>query len=222
MRRFRLASLFVVCMAVLFFAVPSDSARGDKKKGVEKEFTAIFDGKSLEGWEGSDKIFRVENGAIVAGNLKEKIANNEFLCTKKRYENFELRLQAKLVGEGKNAGIQFRSDRIPNHHEVKGYQCDVGVMADRSIWGSLYDESRRRKFLAHGDAEKLSKFPSEKWNDIVVRCSGKKIEIWVNDVKTVDYLEEEDGIPSDGIIGLQIHGGAPAEASYRNIRIKSL
>ncbi|MFT5523422.1 MAG: hypothetical protein ACI9HK_001368, partial [Pirellulaceae bacterium] len=174
------------------------------------------------GWEGSDKIFRVENGAIVAGNLKEKIANNEFLCTKKRYENFELRLQAKLVGEGKNAGIQFRSDRIPNHHEVKGYQCDVGAMADRSIWGSLYDESRRRKFLAHGDAEKLSKFPSEKWNDIVVRCSGKKIEIWVNDVKTVDYLEEEDGIPSDGIIGLQIHGGAPAEASYRNIRIKSL
>ncbi len=63
---------------------------------------------------------------------------------------FELRLQAKLVGDGKNAGIQFRSQRIPNHHEVIGYQCDMGEMGNRSIWGSIYDESRRKKFICRG------------------------------------------------------------------------
>jgi hypothetical protein len=32
--------------------------------------------------------------------------------TKKRYGNFELRLQCKLVGKGANAGIQFRTKRL--------------------------------------------------------------------------------------------------------------
>jgi hypothetical protein len=226
-----LATAFIAAFFVAFIAVGATAQAAEKdnaekdnagKKSTEKGFSTLFDGKSLKGWEGNAKIFRVEDGAIVAGNLKEKIAHNEFLCTEKRFENFELRLQAKLVGQGKNAGIQFRSERISNHHEVKGYQCDIGVMQSRSIWGSLYDESRRRKFLAHGDAEKLNKFAAEKWNDIVIICRDNHIQIWVNDVKTVDYQENEKDIPTDGIIGLQIHGGAPAEASYRNIRIKAL
>jgi hypothetical protein len=44
----------------------------------------------------------------------------------------------------------------------------------------------------------------------------------VNGIQTVDYTEADEGIARDGVIGLQIHGGAPAEASYRNIRIKKL
>ena len=72
-------------------------------------------------------MFRVEEGAIVAGTLKQPIPHNEFLCTTKEYANFDLCLKAKLVGDGDNAGIQFRSKRVPNHHEVSGYQCDMGT-----------------------------------------------------------------------------------------------
>jgi hypothetical protein len=190
---------------------------------AEEGFTSIFDGKSMEGWEGNTKIFRVENGVIIGGSLKDKIAHNEFLCTTKEYENFELRLQAKLVGDGKNAGIQFRSQRIPNHHEVIGYQCDMGEMGDRSIWGWIYDESRRKKFIAEGDAAKLATtVKKEDFNDIRIRCEGSRIQIWVNDLQTVDYTEDDEKIARRGIIGLQIHGGAPAEASYKNIRIQEL
>ena len=46
--------------------------------------------------------------------------------------------------------------------------------------------------------------------------------LWVNGLKTVDYHEKEDSISRRGVIGLQIHGGAPAEAGYRNIRIREL
>ena len=190
---------------------------------VEEGFTAIFDGKTLTGWEGDEKTFRVADGAIVAGTLEAKIPRNEFLCSKKEYGDFELRLQARLKGAGDNAGIQFRSARIPNHHEVKGYQCDMGMMQGRSIWGSLYDESRRNKFLAHGDDTEIKKvFRAEDWNDITIRCAGKKIQIWVNGVKTIDYQEQEADIAERGIIGLQIHGGAPAESAYRKIRIREL
>lgn len=189
----------------------------------EEGFRSLFDGKTLTGWEGNEKIFRVEEGAILAGSLQEKIPNNEFLCSQDRFGNFELRLQARLRGEGKNAGIQFRSERIPNHFEVKGYQCDMGMMQSKSIWGSLYDESRRRKFLMEGDAEKLAKLvQADEWNDITIRCAENKIQIWVNDLQTVDYEEADKEIPATGIIGLQIHGGAPAEAAYRKIRIREL
>ena len=186
-------------------------------------FTSLFDGKTLAGWEGNEKIFKVENEAIVAGSLTEKIEHNEFLCTKAEYGDFELRLQAKLVGKGENAGVQFRTQRIPNHHEVSGYQCDMGTGEGKSIWGALYDESRRKKFLAFGDHEKLSRvLKVGDWNDLTIRCEGPRIQIWVNGFQTVDYTEAEENIARKGILALQIHGGEPSQASYRHIQIKAL
>ena len=189
----------------------------------EEGFTPLFDGKLLTGWEGNEKVFRVEKGAIVAGSLDQKIEHNEFLCTTKEYGDFELRLKAKLVGKGDNAGVQFRSQRIPKHFEVIGYQCDMGNAGGKSIWGALYDESRRKKFLVTGDHDKLTKvLRPDDFNDLVIRCEGAHIQIWVNGEKTVDYKEEEKDIPQKGKIAVQIHGGEPAEASYKDVRIKEL
>ena len=42
---------------------------------------------------------------------------------------------------------------IPDHHEVIGYQADMGG----KYWGALYDESRRRKVLAGPDLEEVMK-----------------------------------------------------------------
>ena len=159
----------------------------------------------------------------MAGSLENSIANNEFLCTTKSYGDFELRLQAKLVGPGNNAGIQFRSRRIPNHHEVIGYQCDMGAWKPGVIWGALYDESRRRKMLAEGKQAEIAKvLKINGWNDFVIRCQGSRIQIWLNGYRTVDYREKDAKIATKGIIGLQIHGGKPSVASYRKIRIKPL
>lgn len=190
---------------------------------LESGFRWLFDGKTLEGWEGKKEWFRIEDRAIVAGSLKEKIPNNEFLCTKEKFGDFELRLQVRLKGEGNNAGIQFRSARIPNHHEVSGYQCDVGSAFGRSVWGALYDESRRNKMLAEGPAEQVQAWTQEgEWNDLWVRCQGDRIQLWLNQNSTVDYRETDPNIPRSGIIGLQIHSGPPTEAWYRAIRIRTL
>ena len=217
-----LACLLVACHEPSFAAEPA--AAQSPAATVETGFSPIFDGKTFEGWEGNLKHFRIEDGAIVAGSLKDKIPNNEFLCSKKRYGDFELRFDARLIGQGDNAGVQFRSERIPNHHEVTGFQCDIGQMQGKPIWGWLYDESRRKKFLAEASSpDKLhAALKKEDWNAIVIRCEGPQIQIWVNGVPTVDYVEKDDGIARTGLLGLQIHGGPPAEASYRNLRIKEL
>jgi hypothetical protein len=225
-RGFAWKLLLVALIAATLFGLRSTAVAEEPSSTPADEagFVALFDGKSLAGWEGNEKVFRVEKGAIVAGSLTEAIPQNEFLCTTKEYGDFELRLQAKLEGKGENAGIQFRSQRVPNHHEVSGYQCDMGRAWDRSVWGALYDESRRNKILAEPSeevAKKASREPGE-WNDFVIRCEGPTVQIWLNGVQTVDYGEKDGGISRAGVIGLQIHGGEPAQASYRNIRIKTL
>ncbi len=189
----------------------------------EPGFTPLFDGKTLAGWEGDESVFHVQNGAIVAGSATEKIAHNEFLASKDEFGDFELRLKARLTGKGQNAGVQFRSQRIPNHFEMIGYQCDMGAMQGRPIWGALYDESRRRKFLAEADSEKLAAvLKADDLNDLVIRCEGPRVQMWVNGLQTVDFTEPDSEIPRRGRFGLQIHGGEPAEAAYKDIRIKKL
>jgi len=179
---------------------------------------SLFDGKTLTGWEGNLDLFRVEEGAIVAGSMDRAIARNEFLCTKKQYGDFELRLKVKLLGDeaSANAGIQIRSQRIPDHHEMIGYQADMG----QHYWGSLYDESRRRKVLAGADRDALNKvLKLNDWNDYRIRCQGKRIQLWINGFQTVDYVEPDNAIEQVGLIGLQIHSGTASMAMYKDITI---
>ena len=164
---------------------------GNRKRKTRKNSHSLFDGKTLKGWEGKKKFFRVQDGAIVAGFLNARIPNNEFLASEKEYADFELRFEAKLVGQGNNAGVQFRSQRIPKTHEMIGYQCDIGGWSKGTIWGFLYDESRRRKMLAEAPQDELKKHvkPKGEWNKLVVRAEGPRIQIWLNDYQTVDFTE---------------------------------
>ncbi len=182
---------------------------------------SLFDGKSLAGWtvrKGEEKYWTVKEGAIVGGSMKEKIAHNTFIATAKRYENFELTLQVKVEGKNPNAGIQIRSERIKDHHEMIGYQADVGP----GWWGKLYDESRRRKVMGNWVSKEAATAAKEGWNDYKIRCEGKRIRIWINTILTCDYTEKDDSIPLKGFVALQAHSGPPFEASYRKISIKEL
>ena len=202
----------------------------------------LFDGKTLEGWEGDAEIFRVEEGAVVGRMLETTTANISFLCTLREYENFELRLKVKMVGEDTNGGIQFRSRRVPDSDEVSGYQADAGHV----FWGCLYDEARRGLVLASPDPEVMRKALREAdldievanetatpdaaefrrtlkeydWNDYVIQCVGNRVQLWVNGNLTSDYVETDDSIATSGVIGLQVHDGPPSEVWYKDITIK--
>ncbi|MCI0338001.1 MAG: DUF1080 domain-containing protein [Acidobacteria bacterium] len=179
----------------------------------------LFDGKTFTGWEGNLNIFRIEGGAIIGGTMKDKIQRNEFLCTTKEYSDFVLRLKFKLLGDPAraNAGIQFRSRRIPNDHEVIGYQADLG----QNYYGALYDESRRRKVLAGPNSEDIAKFlKRDEWNEYEIRADGNRIRLAINGHQTVDYTEADDKIEQTGCICLQIHSGPPSEAWYKDITIE--
>jgi hypothetical protein len=184
---------------------------------------SLFDGKTFAGWEGdTNKTWRIQDGAIMAGSLDKKFPRNEFLCTTRPFTNFLLRVSVRLRGtEGfVNGGVQIRSQRIKNPpNEMSGYQADVGA----GWWGALYDESRRNKMLAKpepGVVEKILK-PYD-WNSYKIRCEGRHVRIALNGVQTLDYMEEDEALPQFGLIGLQIHGNGMTEIAYKDIVIEEL
>jgi hypothetical protein len=181
---------------------------------------SLFDGKTFNGWEGNQALFRIEGGAIVGGTLAAKIARNEFLCTTREFTDFELRLKVKLLGgDQANAGVQFRTSRIPNHHEVSGFQADMGT----GWWGALYDESRRKRVLQGPDQAKMKDVIKQgDWNDYTIRAEGPRVQLSINGFRTVDYVETDATIAASGVICVQIHSGPPSEAWYRDITLEEL
>ncbi|MGH7945781.1 MAG: DUF1080 domain-containing protein, partial [Opitutaceae bacterium] len=182
---------------------------------------ALFNGKDLANWDGDPAVWRVRDGVIAGGSL-EGNPRNEFLATTRRYRNFILRLDYKLVGtEGfVNGGVQFRSVRIaqpPN--EMSGYQADIG--AGHS--GCLYDESRRNKFLARATDEQIKRLEAPgDWNRCEIRCEGPRVEITLNGERTVTFTEDDPSVAPEGLIALQIHGNCKAEIAFRNLEIVEL
>jgi mono/diheme cytochrome c family protein/glucose/arabinose dehydrogenase len=200
--------------------------------GLSAAPASLFDGKTLTGWDGDPKVWRVENGEIVGGSMAGN-PRNEFLTTKRTFYNFRLSLEYKLIGtEGfVNAGVQFRSQRTTNPpNEMIGYQADIG----HGHTGSLYDESRRKKFLARAgagyggvgvkDESEIAALEKKgEWNKYEIQAMGPLIIIRLNGKQTLAYSETDPSVDDAyGVIGLQIHGNNKAEIRYRNITLDPL
>jgi hypothetical protein len=60
------------------------------------------------------------------------------------------------------------------------------------------------------------------WNDYVIKADGGRIQTWLNGVQGVDYEEKEADMASDGVIGIQIHGGGNAVVQVKDVFIEDL
>jgi hypothetical protein len=184
----------------------------------------LFDGKTLNGWEGDPKWWRVEDGLIIGGSRTEKVPRNFFLATTRQFQNFDLTLKLKLTGVPNtgmiNSGVQIRSLRVPNNTEMSGYQVDAGD----GWWGKLYDESRRNKVIAESANLPAvnAAVKAGDWNEFRIRTEGPRIRTWINGVPALDYTEAEPNIAQDGQIAVQIHSGGMALVQVKDVRIEVL
>jgi len=178
---------------------------------------ALFNGKNLDGFEGLiDQFWSVKDGAIVGLTPKEGLKFNTFLCSKKKFKDFEMSCQVKMTKTG-NSGIQIRSKIIdPKKFAVAGPQCDMGGQ----FWGSLYGEQFGGMMKAADPKLVKEIVKVDDFNDYAIRCVGKKVTITLNGKKTVD--DEFAKMPEDGIIAFQLHAGAQMEVIFRNIQFKEI
>jgi predicted esterase len=179
-------------------------------------FVPLFDGQTLDGWEGDKSLWTAKDGKIVGTSTG--LNHNDFLATKAEYGDFILQLSFRLRGDdSSNSGVQFRSVRVPGT-EMRGYQADIG----QGYWGCLYDESRRNKVLAPASERALAAIHKNAWNHYSIRCMGGQITLTLNGVNSVTYNEPDAAIERIGKIALQIHAGKPMTIEFKDILIQPL
>ena len=192
---------------------------------VQAEPTSLFDGKTLDGWDFNSAMWRVEDGVITGGSTTEKIKKNDFISTKKSYQNFELKLKIKVSGDPKtgmlNSGIQIRSVRADGG-AMSGYQVDCGA----GWFGKIYDEHRRNKVIWAPTPEQQAALDKAidvfGWNEYRIRAEGPRIQTWINGVLCIDYTETDPNIALDGHIAPQVHSGGVCLVQVKDVTIEEL
>ena len=211
---------------------------------ADDEWQSLFDGKTLEGWDGDPQLWSVEDGAITGKTTPEtKLKQNSFIIWRGgEVANFELELEYRIV-EG-NSGIQYRSFEVPEKKwSIGGYQADFeakdkysgilygegfrGILAER---GQLTELTRRdgkfnktviEQFADSAEIQKSIK--KEDWNNYKIIASGHRFKHFINDIKTSECVDNDlEQRRASGVLALQIHVGPPMIVQFRNIRLKKL
>jgi hypothetical protein len=233
------------CMLMVLALVAQQTKGGGGRAPIqpleETGFQQIFDGKSLNGWDGDASFWRVEGGSIVGETATDKQPKqNTFLIWRGgKPADFELKLEYRLTGF--NSGIQFRSTELPDiKWAMKGYQADMD--GAQQYTGQIYEE-RGRGFLALrgqftyigegkkpglvgslGDNAALKEFiKGADWNDLHLIARGNTL-VQVLNGHVMSMLIDDDAAnrAMDGLIGIQVHRGPPMKVEARNIRLKKL
>jgi len=166
----------------------------------QQGFVEIFDGKTLNGWEGDPAYWRVENGHIV-GEITPStlLKRNSFLIWRGgKPADFELTLEFKITAAG-NSGINYRSEELMDiPFALKGYQLDIDG-ANRYT-GQNYEERGRTTLAYRGQktiikAQKTmdpsvtlqSKIKNNAWTDLVVSRSLGGSDALLQKIKSEDW-----------------------------------
>ena len=205
-----------------------------------REFTALFNGKNLDGWYGwgtkdprelwklSDpEADRVRKDSLADIRAHWKAEDGElvndgkglYLTTVKDYRDFELWVDYRTVVKA-DSGIYLRG--IP--------QVQIWDPTDESKWnlgankgsGGLWNNS---KGAPGKDPSKRMDRPFGEWNSFQIRMIGERVHVDFNGETVVDnavlenYFEREIPAFAQGPIQLQTHGG---EIRWRNVFVREI
>ncbi len=210
---------------------------------------AMFDGKTLNGWEGDPKYWRADSGEIIGEVKPETILKvNTFLIWKGTApQDFEITVDYRISAKG-NSGVNYRSVRVDSlPYALKGYQADIdgkdkyGLGYPRHT-GQNYEE-RGRQFLAtRGQrtvietgqkptfidstgtrAALLKSINYDGWNALRIVVKGNNMKHYINGTLMSEVTDNDVANRKfDGLIGVQVHVGPPMKIEFKNFVIRKL
>lgn len=205
-------------------------------------FVAIFNGRSLDGWDGDPRFWRVENGEIVGESTPENpVKLNNFLIWRGGVlKDFELKLEFRM--NGTNSGIQYRSAEMPEVGKwvLKGYQADMDFT--QNYVGNVHDERRRGVLSRRGEVTRIVDGPAFKvvgtigdstllrgamnvggWNHYHIIARGPVLLQFINGQLTAVAIDEDArNFTAEGVLGFQMHTGPPFKIQFRNVLYRKL
>jgi hypothetical protein len=191
----------------------------------------LFDGRDLSAWQPASN-WKIEDSVLILHDRTDRREHNDnYLWTKRKFSDFVLDLDFKIV-PGVNSGIFLRTsdvkDPVQTGIEIQVSGGDPNRPLGRSSIGGIYDLVAPMKYAARLD----------QWNHYTITCKGSRISVMLNGEMTseadlnqwIEVKKNPDGTANkftraakdfarEGYIGLQDHG---TPAWYRNIIIKEL
>ncbi|MBA3315457.1 MAG: DUF1080 domain-containing protein [Planctomycetaceae bacterium] len=191
------------------------------------ETIELFDGKSLDGWEGYSDLWSVQDGVIVAKNT-EPLKYSTYLHTKDEYTDFRLSFAAKLVESEMHSGVAFWGEIFPDadgkvkdrvadrsEHTYKGH-----LVMFPSGYG-MYDLFGRNGLKVDGGPAKAVGKQHD-WNDVEILAQGNRVRVAVNGAAVVDWRDPEPNRIKAGPIALQLHSNTvPQEIHFKGLVLET-
>ena len=229
-------TLSLMLSAALLVAIFSSASQAQEPSAETK---VLFDGSTLDGWEGKDPFWSVEDGAITGRTTAaQPTEGNTFLIWRGgEVGDFTLRLKFRIVGG--NSGVQYRSQDMGDF-VVGGYQADID--ASHHFMGILYEERGRGIVALRGqevelgpdgkkevvgktgdEQELLNSLKKEAWNEYVITAKGNQLTQVLNGHVSVKVTDNDaDKRAMSGILALQLHAGPPMLVQFKDIELQQL
>ncbi|MEM9281772.1 MAG: DUF1080 domain-containing protein [Verrucomicrobiota bacterium] len=229
-------STYTLALSLLLSLSPSHSLSAD-----ESDFTPLFNGKDLTGWDSQPDAWEVRDGEIWCTGVSE--GKNWLIWRGDQPGDFVLRLEFRW--DKGNSGVQVRSDDL-GEWQIHGYQVEVAQQDVMGLWHhSLLDKESPKREARHlmalageavtidesgaktletiGDGEAIkAKFTENEWNTMEIVAEGDTLTQKINGVVFSTVTDRDSEMSrSKGWIALQDHGKG-CTVAFRNIRLKML
>lgn len=243
---------FMEATALVALAVAWSIPVAAQSAPASEGFTSIFDGKTLDGWRGDPAYFAVRDGAITAGSDQEIPGNTYLILEKPyadfelRYKyrwateggNSGIQFRSGIAeGHFAMAGMQANLTPIIRRTERFGMLYEeLGDRAEMVLLGQRAEITRMaagqggqgrivRTVLATTNPREgiiASIKPYPEWNEVVLIAHGVRIVHVINGLVAFDATDKDPLGRKDGLIGIQVHGGAPMSLQIKDMAIKPL
>ncbi|HEX8294710.1 MAG TPA: DUF1080 domain-containing protein [Chthoniobacteraceae bacterium] len=238
-------------MKTIFFLICALTIRS---MSANEGFVPLFNGRDLSGWkipEGDKGHWRVVDGAIDYDARSEAPASKD-LWTERSFRDFTLRLEwrikqttglfpmpvvlpdgtEKLGADGKPI-VQLRENADSGIYLRGFHKTQVNIwcwpIGSGEVYGVRTDESLPRATRAAVTPKERADRPVGEWNQFEITLRGDRLTVVLNG-RTVIENAQLPGIPEEGPLGLQHHGGyengkylpASSVVQFRKIAIQEL
>jgi len=208
--------------------VGSLAVAGLSAAAADDGWVELFDGHSLQGWRPSENkaSWKVVNGQMAADGPRSHLFYDGPVKGAD-FRNFELEVEA-MARPGCNSGVYFHTAYQERDFPQKGFEVQIantaggdGGYRERKKTGSLYGlRNVYKQFIA-----------DDQWFKIQVAVRGKNVQIRLNGLLVVDYIEpsppvipeggERERFLDHGTFALQCHNDG-SHAFFRSVRVRPL
>lgn len=180
--------------------------------GGEKE-VALFDGKTLTGWDGNPAMWSVKDSAIDGKTDK----GGYLIYTKDDYSDFRLFLRSRMKTTTQHLGICFWGARQSNW----GYgECMLVIPPDGGQWDYHSGKGGVSRQIPKPAANLIPDRMQWHYNEIIVKRSTGEIHMAINGTEMIRYKDSDPSRMKVGPIGLQIHAGS-SEVQYKDVFVET-